>query len=41
MAPRVSDKAIKAVIEPNETNQEIYNTFFNKVYEKDSVKDAE
>lgn len=37
MAPRSSDKVIKAVIEPNETNQEIYNTFFTKVYEKNAV----
>lgn len=37
MAPRSSDKVIKAVIEPNETNQEVYNTFFTKVYEKNAV----
>ncbi len=37
MSPRSSDKAIKAVIEPSETNQEIYNTFFDKVYEKDAT----
>ena len=37
MAPRSTDKAIKAVIEPSEENQEIYNTFFTKVYEKNAV----
>lgn len=37
MAPRSTDKAIKAVIEPSEKNQEIYNTFFTKVYEKNAV----
>lgn len=37
MAARSSDNAIKAVIEPNETNQEVYNTFFAKVYEKDAT----
>lgn len=37
MAPRTSDKVIKAVIEPNETNEEVYNTFFTKVYEKNAV----
>ena len=37
MAARSSDNAIKAVIEPNETNQEVYNTFFTKVYEKDAT----
>lgn len=37
MSPRSTDKAIKAVIEPNETNKEVYNTFFTKVYEKDAV----
>ena len=38
MAPRSTDKAIKAVIEPSETNQEVYNTFFTKVYEKNAVE---
>ena len=37
MAARSSDNAIKAVIEPNETNQEVYNTFFAKVYEKNAT----
>ena len=36
MSPRTTDKAIKAVIEPNETNQAVYDTFFTKVYEKDA-----
>ena len=37
MAPRSSDKVIKAVIEPSEENQEVYDTFFTKVYEKNAV----
>jgi len=37
MSPRTTDKAIKAVIEPNEQNKAIYNAFFNKVYEKDAT----
>lgn len=37
MSPRTTDKAIKAVIEPNETNQAVYDTFFSKVYEKDAT----
>lgn len=36
MSARTSDKAIKAVIEPNETNQSIYDSFFTQVYEKDA-----
>ena len=37
MSPRTTDKAIKAVIEPNETNQAIYDTFFAEVYEKNAT----
>lgn len=37
MSPRSTDKAIMAYIEPNETNQDVYDTFFTKVYEKDAV----
>lgn len=37
MSPRTTDKAIKAVIEPTEENQAVYNTFFTKVYEKDAT----
>jgi phi13 family phage major tail protein len=37
MKPRTSDKAVKAVIEPNETNTAIYNQFFDAVYEKDAT----
>lgn len=37
MSARTSDKAIKAVIEPNQTNQAIYNSFFTEVYEKDAT----
>lgn len=36
MSPRSTDKAIKAVIEPSETNQAVYDAFFEKVYEKDA-----
>lgn len=37
MSPRTTDKAIKAVIEPDDTNKAIYDTFFTKVYEKDAT----
>ena len=37
MSPRSTDKVIKAVIEPNETNQAVYDTFFKKVYEKNAT----
>ena len=37
MSPRTTDKTIKAVIEPNETNQAIYDTFFAEVYEKNAT----
>lgn len=37
MAARSTDNAIKAVIEPNETNQSVYDTFFTKVYEKNAA----
>lgn len=37
MAARSSDNVIKAVIEPNETNQDVYDTFFAKVYEKNAT----
>lgn len=37
MSPRSTDKAIKAVIEPNETNKAVYDNFFKKVYEKDAT----
>ncbi len=36
MSPRTSDKAVMAYIEPNETNKELYDNFFKKVYEKDA-----
>lgn len=38
MSPRSTDKAIKAVIEASETNQTVYNKFFEKVYEKNSTE---
>lgn len=37
MAARGKDNAIKAVIEPTEENKTIYDTFFEKVYEKDAT----
>ena len=37
MAARSSDNVIKAVIEPNETNQDVYDTFLKKVYEKNAA----
>lgn len=37
MTPRSTDHIIKAVIEPNETNQDVYDEFFKKVYEKDAT----
>lgn len=37
MAARNTDKAIKAVIEPTEENKAVYDTFFEKVYEKDAT----
>lgn len=40
MSPRSTDKAIKAVIEPSEQNQAVYDTFFKKVYEKDATAEV-
>ncbi len=37
MTPRSTDHVIKAVIEPNETNQDVYDKFFEKVYEKNAT----
>ena len=37
MSPRATDKAVMAYIEPNDTNEDVYNTFFTKVYEKDAT----
>lgn len=37
MAARSTDNAIKAVIEPNETNKTVYDAFFTKVYEKNAT----
>ena len=36
MSPRTSDKMVKAYMEPSETNKQLYDTFFTKVYEKDA-----
>ena len=37
MSPCSTDKAIKAVIEPSNENKAVYDTFFQKVYEKDAT----
>lgn len=37
MSPRSTDKAVMAYIEPNDTNEKVYNSFFTKVYEKNAV----
>ena len=37
MSPRTTDKAVMAYIEPNETNQDIYDEFFDAVYEKNAT----
>lgn len=37
MAARSSDNVIKAVIEPSTENQDVYDTFFTKVYEKNAT----
>ena len=37
MTPRSTDHVIKAVIEPSETNQDVYDEFFEKVYEKNAT----
>lgn len=37
MIPRNTDKAVKASIEPNDSNTAVYNAFFGSVYEKNSV----
>ena len=40
MAARSKDNVIKAVIEPTTENQEVYDTFFTKVYEKNATADV-
>lgn len=37
MSPRTIDKAIKCYLEPNTENQDVYDTFFTKVYEKNAT----
>ena len=37
MSPRTSDKAIKCYLEPSAENQDVYDTFFTKVYEKNAT----
>lgn len=34
MAPRSTDKVVKATMEPSDTNQAAYDSFFTQVYEK-------
>ena len=36
MSPRTTDKAVMAYIEPNDTNQDVYDSFFESVYEKNA-----
>lgn len=40
MSPRSTDRAIKAVIEPGESNKAVYDTFFKKVYVKDATAEV-
>ncbi len=40
MSPRSTDRAIKAVIEPDESNKAVYDTFFKKVYVKDATAEV-
>lgn len=37
ITPRTSDKLVKAYIEPSTANKAVYDTFFEKVYEKDAT----
>lgn len=37
MSPRSTDGQVKATIQLSEENKNIYNTFFDKVYEKDAT----
>lgn len=37
MSPRSTDKAVKVTIEPTEANKDVYNTFYDKVYEKNAT----
>lgn len=37
ISPRTSDKEVKSVLELNETNADVFNSFFTKVYEKDAT----
>ena len=40
MSPRSTDRAIKAVIEPDKSNKAVYDTFFKKVYVKDATAEV-
>ena len=40
MSPRSTDRAIKAVIEPDESNKAVYDTLFKKVYVKDATAEV-
>lgn len=37
MTPRSTDGQVKATLQLSEENKTVYNTFFNKVYEKDAT----
>lgn len=37
MSPRSTDGQVKATLQLDESNKNVYNTFFNKVYEKDAT----
>lgn len=37
MSPRSTDKVVMAYIEPTDTNKDVYDNFFTKVYEKDET----
>lgn len=41
MSPRSTDKAVKVTIEPTEANKNVYNTFYDKVYEKNATVESE
>ena len=37
ISPRTSDKEVKSVLELNDTNADVFNSFFTKVYEKNAT----
>lgn len=40
MSPRTTDKAVKVTIEPTEANKDVYDTFYEKVYEKNATVES-